>query len=61
MKTFKQFMYEDVGAVSTGPSNVVSTGAIAGTGEKGGEPGVNLKKKKRIVMAPTFIRKLPKM
>lgn len=62
MKTFKQFMYEDMGAVgSPGPSNVVSTGAIAGTGEKGGEPGVNLKKKKRVVMAPTFTRKAPKM
>jgi hypothetical protein len=58
MKTFKQFMLEDSGA---GPANVVSTGAIAGTGEKGGEPGVNLKKKKRVVMAPTFTRKAPKM
>ena len=55
-------MLED-GAVggSTGPSNAVSTGAIAGTGEKGGEPGVNLKKKRRVVMAPTFTRKTPKM
>jgi hypothetical protein len=62
MKTFKQFMYEDAGAVgSAGPSNVVSTGAIAGTGEKGGEPGVYLKKKKRVIMSPTFIRKPPKM
>jgi hypothetical protein len=62
MKTFKQFMYEDaVAGGSTGPSNVVSTGAIAGTGEKGGEPGVNLKKKRRVVMAPTFTRKSPKV
>jgi hypothetical protein len=60
MKTFKQFMLED-GAAVPGPSNVVSTGAIAGTGEKGGEPGVNLKKKRRVVMAPTFTRKSPKM
>ena len=62
MKTFKQFMLEDGAAGgSTGPSNVVSTGAIAGTGEKGGEPGVNLKKKRRVVMAPTFTRKSPKV
>lgn len=62
MKTFKQFILEDGGAVgSTGPSNAVSTGAIAGSGEKGGEPGVNLKKRKRVVMAPTFTRNTPKM
>jgi hypothetical protein len=62
MKTFKQFMHEDVGAsASPGPTNVVSTGAIAGTGEKGGEPGVNMKKKKLVVMSPTFKRKAPKM
>jgi hypothetical protein len=62
MKTFKQFMLEDGGAVgSTGPANAVGTGAIAGTGGKGGEPGVNLKKKKGVIMAPTFTRKLPKM
>lgn len=58
MKTFKQFMLEDG---SAGPANAVSTGAIAGTGEKGGEPGVNLKKKKLVVMSPTFKRKAPKM
>ena len=62
MKTFKQFMYEDAGAVgSAGPSNAISTGAIAGSGEKGGEPGVNLKKRERVIMAPTFTRKAPKM
>ena len=60
MKTFKQFMLEDGGAVP-GPSNAISTGAIAGSGGKGGEPGVNLKKKKLIIMAPTFKRKQPKM
>jgi hypothetical protein len=59
MKTFKQ-LRED-GIAVPGPSNAVSTGAIAGTGGKGGEPGVNLKKKKRVVMAPTFTRKTPKM
>lgn len=61
MKTFKQFMLEDGGAAVPGPSNAVSTGAIAGTGGKGGEPGVNLKKKNRVVMAPTFTRKPPKV
>jgi hypothetical protein len=60
MKTFKQFILED-GVAVPGPSNVVGGGAIAGTGEKGGEPGVYLKKKKRVVMAPTFTRKAPKM
>ena len=60
MKTFKQFMLED-GAAVPGPSNAISTGAIAGSGGKGGEPGVNLKKKKSVVMAPTFTRKSPKM
>ena len=55
-------MLEDGGAVgSTGPGNAISTGAIAGSGGKGGEPGVNLKKKKNVVMAPTFTRKPPKM
>ena len=62
MKTFKQFMLEDGGAVgSTGPGNAVSTGAIAGTGGKGGEPGVNLKKKKAVVIQPMAHRTPPKM
>jgi hypothetical protein len=34
------------GVASAGPTNVVGGGAIAGTGGKGGEPGVYLKKKK---------------
>jgi hypothetical protein len=49
MKTFKQYVQEDgmgAGAVSAGPTNVVGGGAIAGTGGKGGEPGVDLRKKK---------------
>ena len=51
------------GAVSAGPTNVVSGGAIAGTGGKGGEPGVYLKKKKSSPVLPMGIerRKLPKM
>jgi len=44
------------GAMSAGPTNVVSSGAIAGTGGKGGEPGVNLKKKKTPVLM-SFRRK----
>ena len=59
MKTFKQ-LREDMGG-SAGPSNVVSTGAIAGTGEKGGEPGVNLKKRRRVILQPIQTRKAPKM
>jgi hypothetical protein len=49
MKTFKQYLNEmGAGAVgSAGPTNVVGSGAIAGTGGKGGEPGVDLRKKKR--------------
>jgi hypothetical protein len=33
------------GAVSSGPTNVVSTGEIKGTGGLGGEPGVGKRKK----------------
>lgn len=49
---------EDAGAVaSAGPTNVVSSGAIAGTGGKGGEPGVYLKKKKSSILLPMTRRK----
>ena len=34
-------------AAVAGPTNVQSSGAIAGTGGKGGEPGVDLRKRKR--------------
>ena len=66
MKTFKQFNEDGgmgAGAVSAGPTNVVSGGAIAGTGGKGGEPGVNLKKKKlpSPVMIGMTSRKPPKI
>jgi hypothetical protein len=48
MKTFKQFK-EDMGAgvMTAPPTNVVGSGAIAGTGGKGGEPGVPKNRKKR--------------
>ena len=66
MKTFKQFNEDGgmgAGAVSAGPTNIVSGGAIAGSGGKGGEPGVYLKKKKSSPVLPMGIerRKLPKM
>lgn len=60
MKTFKQFN-EDAGAISAGPSNVVSSGGIAGTGEKGGEPGVQPKKRKAVIVQPMARRSPPKM
>jgi hypothetical protein len=50
MKTFKEFINEDgmgAGAVAGGPTNVVGSGAIAGSGGKGGEPGVDLRKHKK--------------
>lgn len=63
MKTFSQFVKEDGGAMggSAGPANAVSTGAIAGTGEKGGEPGVNRKRKRTAVLKPLRLRSMPKM
>lgn len=63
MKTFSQFIKEDGGAMggSAGPANAVSTGAIAGTGEKGGEPGVNKKRKRSPIIKPMFTRRQPKM
>ncbi len=59
MKTFKQFINEDGmgGAMSSGPTNVQSSGAIAGTGGRGGEPGVNPKKKKGPVLITMAKRK----
>ena len=47
------------GAVSAGPTNVVGGGAIAGTGGKGGEPGVS--KKRNPVMKPLGRRSPPNM
>ena len=56
-------MKEDGGAMggSAGPANAVSTGAIAGTGEKGGEPGVSRTRKRSPVVKTLFARKPPKM
>ena len=63
MKSFKNFIKEDVGAagMSAGPTNVVGGGAIAGSGGKGGEPGVYLNKKKKVVMGSIRRRNPPKM
>lgn len=60
MKSFKQFILED-GMAVPGPTNVVSGGGIAGTGEKGGEPGVYMKRKRAVVVQPMQKRKPPKM
>jgi len=61
IKSFKQFINEDGmggGAIAAGPTNVVGSGAIAGSGGKGGEPGVHLpRKKKDPVMGPIRRRK----
>jgi hypothetical protein len=35
------------GGAVPGPTNVVGGGAIAGTGGKGGEPGVDLRKRRK--------------
>ena len=72
MKGFKEFINEmgaggggGAGAAAVaGPTNVQSSGAIAGTGGKGGEPGVYLKKKKKAhnpVMMGMGHRKPPKI
>ena len=42
----------------SGPTNVTATSAVAGTGGKGGEPGVDLKKKKSPIVMPMGKRKL---
>jgi hypothetical protein len=63
MKTFKQYIQEDgmgAGAVAAGPTNVVGSGSIAGTGGKGGEPGVDRRKKKNPIMIGMERRNLPK-
>jgi len=61
MKSFKQFREDAGGIAAPGPVNAVSTGAIAGTGEKGGEPGVNMKKKNKVVIQSMAHRSPPKM
>jgi hypothetical protein len=49
---------EDAGAVaSAGPTNVVGGGAIAGTGGKGGEPGVHLPRKKKTPIIMSMVKR----
>ena len=63
MKTFKEFVNEDGGAAggvgSAGPTNTVGAGAIAGSGGKGGEPGVS--PKRNPIMKPMAKRNPPNM
>lgn len=54
-----QLMIEDGGAVASGPTNVVGSGAIAGTGGPGGEPGVSRKNKVRNIIMMNVRRKKP--
>lgn len=64
MKKFKDFIKEmGAGAVAAGPTNVVGGGAIAGTGGKGGEPGVDLRnrRKRSPIMMGMGSRKPPKI
>jgi len=61
MKSFRQFREDAGGIAAPGPVNAVSTGAIAGTGGKGGEPGVNMKKKNKVVIQTMTHRSPPKM
>ena len=57
----KKYVKED-GVACAGPTNVTATAAMAGTGGKGGEPGVNMKKKKGPVLLQDIgKRKPPKM
>jgi len=42
---------------SAGPTNVVGTGAIAGTGGKGGEPGVYLPRRKKSAVLMNMIKR----
>jgi hypothetical protein len=64
MKTFKKFLEEmGAGAVgSAGPANNVGSGAIAGSGGKGGEPGVYLRKRRKHnpILMKMGTRKAPK-
>ena len=61
MKSFKEYINEDGAAAVAAPANVVGSGAIAGTGGKGGEPGVNMKKKKNPVIISMTRRSGPNL
>jgi hypothetical protein len=58
----KRYVREDGSVPVAGPTNVTATSAMAGTGGQGGEPGVNMKKKKGPVLLQDIgKRKPPKM
>jgi hypothetical protein len=58
----KRYVREDGSISVAGPTNVTATSAMAGTGGQGGEPGVNMKKKKGPVLLQDIgKRKPPKM
>ena len=59
MKTFKEFVKEDGMAGGVVPANNVGAGNIAGSGGKGGEPGVNKNKKKGPILITMSRRKPP--
>ena len=59
MKTFKEFVKEDGMGGGVVATNNVGSGNIAGSGGKGGEPGVNPKKKKGPVLIQMAKRKPP--
>lgn len=44
---------------SAGPTNVVGQGAIAGTGGKGGEPGVHLPRRKKSAVLMNILKRKP--
>jgi hypothetical protein len=52
---------EDGVAAVAGPTNNVGSGSIAGTGGLGGEPGVNLNRKRKVILQPMAVRKPPRM
>ena len=53
---------DGMGAGAMGaPTNTVGTGNVAGTGGRGGEPGVNTKKKKGPMLITMSKRSPPKM
>ena len=55
-KLKEEYVKEDgMGGGAVGGGNFVGTGAIAGSGGKGGEPGVELRKKKRFKPNPVMM------
>ena len=55
----KDSCVKEDGVMSAGPTNAVSSGAIAGSGGKGGEPGVS--KKRNPILKPMARRYPPKV